>query len=125
VSETATETTKASAKKKASKERKPPVRRPITVMVPVDIEDMEAKDREIPEPAPLAEGEDESKRPEVEAVEMTAVYHMYIVPGGMGQKKAIRTILAKHNVDLRNIARVRMFAGEKPFRVETQYNIRF
>lgn len=124
MTEAATDTAAKPDKKKAKdKNRKTPVRRPITVMVPVNIADLEAEDPVIDDSPP---GEDENgKKVEVSAVELTPLYHVYIVPGGPGQKKAIRSILSKHNVDLRNIVRVRMFAGEKAFRVETQYNIRF
>ena len=58
-------------------------------------------------------------------MELSADYRMYAVPAGPGQKAAIRKILKEHNVDLRTIHRVRMYAGEKKFAVETQYNIRF
>lgn len=116
---TETETSKNNNKAKA---KKPPVRRPITVLVPVDIDNLEAKDLEVPEAPPPVEGE--TQKP-VAAVEMTAVYHVYTVPGGPGQKKAIEGILAKHNVDPRNLSRIKMFAGEKRFQARPQYNIRF
>lgn len=102
--------------------KKTPKRKAIWIMVPTDIEDLQAEDFTMPE---LPEVDEEGKKAKVHAFKLPAQYHMYVVPAGPGQKAAIRKILKEHNVDLRTIHRVRMYAGEKKFAVETQYNIRF
>lgn len=102
--------------------KKKPQRKPLWLLVPTDIEDLDVTDVEVPAPP---EPDEEGKRDNVEAVEMESEYFVYAIPGGPGQKKEVKRILAKHNVDLRTISRVHMFSGEKSFRVETQYNIRF
>lgn len=97
-------------------------RKPIFVLIPQDIDDLNADEYDGNAPV---EPDADDKKAKVVAAKLATPFHVYEVPPGRGQKAAIREILAKHNVDLRNIERVRMFAGEKLFRVETQYNIRF
>lgn len=103
------------------KKRKRGKRKAIYVMVPHDIDDLSKVRLEALQP----EEDEEGNLGKVEATELPSDYKVYIVPGGIGQKEAILGILKKHNIDLKNIDRVRMFKGEKKFRVETQYNIRF
>lgn len=132
----ATEKTTDSSDQKPSKKkpRKKGQRRQIFIMVPLDIDDLEATDavEELANGSDDDDNDDEETsngkkkpKPKVKALAFQSHYQMYAVPGGHGQKAAIRKILKKHNVDLRNIHRIRMFAGEKKFEVETQYNIRF
>jgi hypothetical protein len=110
------DTGKAAAKKKGR-------RKPIFVLVPRDIEDLNAEDVDVAAGSP---GTDEAgKKLDVQAVSLGDNFHVYVVPPGTGQKAAIRGILTKHNVDIKTIGRVKMFAGQKHFSVETQYNIRF
>jgi hypothetical protein len=97
-------------------------RRPIYVLVPTNIDDLDFTDP--PVPTASVPGED-GKAFDVEAVEMTAVYHTYVVPPGPGQKKAVNDILSRHRVDMRNYHRIKMFAGDKPFSINPQYHIRF
>ena len=102
--------------------RKKGQRKPIFVLIPKDIDNLDAVDTAVPpSPEPDADG----KRPNVEAVSFAQLYHVYAVPAGPGQKRAVKGVLKAHNVDLRNIGRVRMFTGQKIFKIETQYNIRW
>lgn len=106
----------------SKKAKKPRTMKPLYVFVPTNIEDVAAVDPAIPEPP---EEDEDGKRPDVEITTMPEPYLCYVVPGGPGRSKAVNAILAKHNVDLRNVERVRMFAGEKTFDIQPQYNIRF
>lgn len=108
--------------KEEQPKRKRGKRKAIYVMVPKDIDDLSKSRQEHVEPEE-PEGDDTPEK--VVATKLASEFHIYVVPGGVGQKDAIMGILSQHNVDLRNIDRVRMFKGEKKFRVETQYNIRF
>lgn len=113
----------AKTEEKSPKTRKKVQRRPIFVMIPQNIDDLTVEDQEIPGPP---EEDEEGRRPTVEFVELQGLYHIYAVPPGPGQKKQVLAVLAKHNIDLQNINRVKLFSGEKPFKVErTQLNIRF
>jgi hypothetical protein len=103
-------------------EKKKPKRRPLFIAVPTDVDKLDIVDPDIPEPP---EEDEDGKKPNVEITTMPSYYHMYVVPAGPGQKKAVNAILAKHNVDLRNIERVRVFPGDKAFDIEPQYNIRW
>jgi len=105
-----------------SKPRQAPKRKPIYVLVPHDIDDVDVKRQQVDEEDHYDE---DGKRLKVESTLLESTFSVYVVPGGLGQKEAILAILKKHNIDLKNIDRVRMFKGEKKFRVETQYNIRF
>lgn len=101
------------------KDRKKPVRRALHVFVPMDInqaDELAAANEKTPGPA--ADGT-------VEAFKLPSQYHYYHVPGGTGQKDAVRAVLAKHSIDVTNVGRVRVFIGEKPFQITTQTIIRF
>ena len=102
--------------------REPKRRKPIYVLIPHDIDDVDVKRQEVDEEE---RHDEDGNRLKVESTKLESDFDVYVVPGGLGQKEAILTILKKHNIDLKNIDRVRMFKGEKKFRVETQYNIRF
>lgn len=123
MSEAATESNETKANGAApEKAKKKPQRKPLWIAIPHDIDNLEAADPEVPEPP---EADEDGKKETVESVTMPSPYHLYVVPGGPGQKRAVNDILASHNVDLRNIGRVRIFAGDKPFEAEPQYNIRW
>lgn len=102
--------------------RKKGKRRAIYVLIPEDINNLDAEPDYVP---PSPEPDEDGKRDKVQPYEFKVSHLVYAIPSGPGQKAAIRQILAKHNIDLRNIGRVRMFSGEKKFKIETQYNIRF
>lgn len=105
----------------SEKEKKAVARKAIWLAIPVDIDNLEAQAPLVP----TVELDADGNRAEVHHVAMNCPYHLYVVPGGPGQKKALNTVLAKHNIDIRNIGRVKMFVGEKSFDIEPQYNIRF
>lgn len=102
----------------AGETKKKPHRRPIWVLVPQDIENLT-------DPAPEPEIEPPLVGSLVEPIPMPVPYLVYCCPAGEGQKKAVRGVLAKHNVDIKNVHRVKLFHGDKPFKVSTQISIRF
>lgn len=106
----ATDESEGKAKKKA-------VRKPIWVLVPLDIENVTD-----PAPEPPIEL---SLLGTVEPIAMPVPYLVYCCPAGEGQKDAVRAVLTKHNVDGTTVSRVKLFHGDKPFKVSTQINIRF
>jgi len=103
-------------------EKKKSVRKPIWVAVPNNIGDVDAVDPDVPE---SPEADEDGKKPSVEVMQMPESYSLYVIPGGPGQKKAVDAVLKKHEVDPRNIDRVRIWSGAKPFAAEPQYNIRW
>lgn len=112
------------ASEEAKSVKKKSRRKPIFVLIPHDIDDLSKVDDSVADPRDEIEDEEEAEKTKAQLVEMGS-YYVYAATPGPGQKDIVRAILTKHNIDLKNIDRVRMFAGEKAFKVQTQYQIRF
>jgi hypothetical protein len=104
------------------KTRRAKQRKPIYVIVPADIEDVDAMDTWVPESSGV---DGKGKKATAEPVLMDQMYHTYVIPPGAAMKRAVEEVLSRHNVDARTASRVKVFVGSKAFSINTQYNIKF